>query len=79
MIGNFVGRPLDEVVYMLGSVIALVSSLGMQYIQNPKYRRAYSLTFGLLIHVYVFGRTSIVSISTALFIYLLMSLFRGDR
>ena len=78
-IGNAFGRPFDEVVYMLGSTLALLTSIGMQNIKDPSSRTAYSLFFGLLIHIYVFGKTCLVSFFTALGTYLLMSVFRGDK
>jgi len=64
---------------MLGSIAALITSLGIKQVKDPQNRIRYSLTFGVFIHIFVFGKTTIISFGTVLVSYLLMKFIRGDR
>ena len=64
------GRPEDQCVYMMASVVALISCFLLKAHPGSAFeRKLFSTAMGLFIHFYVFGKSGLASLTTNLVSY----------
>lgn len=66
-----VGRPEDQCVYMVASIVALLSCFALKaHPGSATSRKVFSTAMGLSIHYYVFGKSGLASLASNLASYL---------
>lgn len=80
IVAEVMDRPADQVIYMLASVVALLSCFTLKGMEgrSATTRKLFSLLTGLFIHYYVFGLSGLASIVTNILSYLAIVILPKD-
>jgi hypothetical protein len=72
LVADFLGKPMDQSVYLVASVAAILFSFILKEIKNETAKRTFSIVTGMSINFFVFGISALVSFIQNLVTYLMM-------
>ena len=60
-IENFTGRPQDQVLFMLGQIVSILSCFLLKKLESPAQRQFFATVAGIVICFYTFGFGALIS------------------